>query len=476
MLNITQDDYNVIKQPTQTRYIKLEILDFQYRVVDEISGNLMGYSGSVDSSSDLRRSCQIELVVYGPNVKKFNIEAGSAIFLDRFIRPYIGLLNNRTQQIQWYSQGIYLINTPTWDWDAQNNTLKFQGLDLMSKLTGTRNGQLEGITHTIKAGENVRDAIISTLKLGGFENYLVSECMLSNGEIQDVPNDIVIEQGGTVYDLLAKLRDILPNYQIYFDIDGVFHYEPIPSGDDEPISLDDDLLTYVVTSESVNTDFEKVKNVIEVYGRSHDVDNYASDAVIDDTDTVKLTIASVTEIQDDIMVGWTQPEEMDVSTGIFLDVNDLEAAPLRLDDESRVTYLVADTYYVAVKKGNSWRFLGRQQAQAVAYDLNPDSPFYVNGPVGRIRIVLSGGEYDNIQSDYLAQQRADYELYMRARLQDTISLYTLPIPWLDVNILISHKAKDDDDERIYMIDSISIPGDISGSMIIQAHRYYPATN
>lgn len=475
MLNITQDDYNVIKQRTQTRYIKLEILDFQYRVVDEISGNLLGYSGSIDATSDLRRSCQVEVAVFGPNVSKFNIQAGSEIFLDKMIRPYIGLLNNRNQQIQWYSQGIYLINAPSWDWDAQTNTLKFQGLDLMSKLTGARNGQLQGITHTIKAGENVRNAIISTLKMGGFNNYIVEECRLKNGAIQDVPTDIVIEHGGTVYDLLSKLRDILPNYQIYFDIDGVFHYEPIPTGVNEPVSIDDDLLTDVVTSESINTDFEKVKNVVEVYGRSHDVKHYPTEISVDNTTTpviVTMTIPSLTEIKEGIIIGFTLPES--INKRIVLNVNGVDGV-LFNKDGTRATHLFANEYYVAKAiEDNDWEYMGHQQAQATAVDDNPDSPFYTGGPVGEIRIVLSGGEFDNIQSDELAQQRADYELYQRSRLQDTISLYMMPIPWIDVNLLISHVAKDETEAKLYMIDTVSIPGDISSSMTIQAHRYYPA--
>ena len=62
--------------------------------------------------------------------------------------------------------------------------------------------------------------------------------------------------------------------------------------------------------------------------------------------------------------------------------------------------------------------MGHQQAQATSYDNNPSSPFYVGNPigsssVGRIRIVLYGGEYDNISSDALAKHSADFDTSQR---------------------------------------------------------------
>lgn len=471
MIDVKKEDIAIVKQRVQERYVRLNILDFQYRIIDEISGNLIEFSLTNDATSDLRRSCNVSLVVFGKDAYKLQIAPTAEIFLDKFIQPYVGIKNFRTGEIQWYSQGIFLINRPTWDWDAQNNTLKFEGADLMAKLTGARNGQLEGIPTVIKAGENVRQAIISTLALAGFTNYIVSECTLDNGEIQPVPNDITVNQGGTVYDILNALRNILPNYQIYFDIDGVFHYDKIPTGKDEPIILDDDTIRQVLISESINTDFEAVKNYIEVYGRSHDVQHYAT-SVAESGAVVGLTIGSLTTISTDVMIGWTTTAP--IAGTVYLNVNAEGNRELVDESGTNVGTLDGDTYYVAVRKENGqWLFLGHQQARAIVYDDNPQSPFYVGGSVGRIRYVCIGGDYDNIQSDYLALQRAKYELYIRDRLQDTISLYTIPIPWLDVNVLIRHIAKDETQARDYMIQSISYSIGAGETMSIIANQYYP---
>ena len=56
MINIGAEDYNVLKQQYIKKYIRLELLDFQYNIVDELSGNMTKCSINVDSNSDLRRS------------------------------------------------------------------------------------------------------------------------------------------------------------------------------------------------------------------------------------------------------------------------------------------------------------------------------------------------------------------------------------------------------------------------------------
>lgn len=468
-LNITQNDYNIIKQRVTERYIKVNLLDFQYRVVDEISGVMTGCTISCDADSDLRRNCNVSLVV---NNSSFDIQPGGKIYLDRYIQVYVGLKNIFTQEIQWYNQGIYLIDAPTWEYNASNNTLSFSGLDLMSKLTGARNGQLEGIPTVIKQGESVRSAIISTLALGGFTKYIVSECQNTDGTIQAVPYDIEIDQGGYVFDILTALRDILPQYQIYFDVDGVFHYEMIPSGDNDPVLITDDIWDSVLIGENIVTDFTNVKNYIEVYGRTHDPSYYPSEITVSGA-TITMTIAKLTSLTDGVLIGFTPKQ--DVSGDIKIKLNTFDAMDLVNSRGINITSLKKDTYYAAqYQKNATWLFLGHQQAQGIWSDTNQQSPFYVNGPVGRIRQVLYGGDYDNIISDELALERAKLEIYWKCRLNDSITLEIIPIPWVDVNILVSHAPKDTAEEKKYMIKSYTVDyGSVTATMSVSMITYYP---
>ena len=333
MINIGAEDYNVLKQQYIKKYIRLELLDFQYNIVDELSGNMTKCSINVDSNSDLRRSCDLGFVV---TTSTFDIKAGSKLWLDKFVRPYVGYENMRTGEIQWYNQGIYLVNNPQWSYNASTNEISMQALDLMSKLTGLRNGNLEGIPTKIAKDENVREAIIKTIELGGFTKYICEECKTKDGTIVPVPYDIEIDVGGTVYDILTGLRDIMPNYQIYFDINGVFHYEPIPLAYDDPVLIDDDLFNNVLISENINTDFESVKNYVEVLGHTWDVDYYSSsESTTVSGGTITPTFADLKELQNDTAVGITLPSDIanvDKITINFLgsnDVVDIDDKPIK---------------------------------------------------------------------------------------------------------------------------------------------------
>ena len=473
-INVGQDDYNILSQQIITKYIKLEILNFQYNVVDEISGNLTAMSVNIDSESDLRRSCNLTFVVTDAS---FDVKAGNKIWLDKFCRPWVGYENIYTGKIQWYNQGIYLINAPSWRYNATTHELSLAGLDLASKLTGLRNGELEGIPTKIPAGSSVREAMIAAIELAGFTKYTISECKDVDGNIIAVPNDIEIAQGGTVWNIVTQLRDILPRYETFFDVDGVFIYQPIPTGSGDPVIIDDTIWPNLLIDESINNDFESVKNYIEVYGRTLDPSYFSTNTTYSGS-TLSLTVADYpTALTDNTIVGFTTPSTGDISAtgGISLKMNSLTASVLyEYGTNNLVTHLDNETYYVAYYN-QGWYLMGHQQPVGIAYDDNPDSPFYVNGSIGRIRHVLYGGEYENITSDKLALERAKYELWKSTRLQDSITLTSIPNPWLDVNVLISHaiRGKSQENAAQYIIKSISTDYGIEGTQSINAITYYP---
>lgn len=473
-INVGQDDYNILSQQIITKYIKLEILNFQYNVVDEISGNLTAMSVNIDSESDLRRSCNLTFVVTDAS---FDVKAGNKIWLDKFCRPWVGYENIYTGKIQWYNQGIYLINAPSWRYNATTHELSLAGLDLASKLTGLRNGELEGIPTKIPAGSSVREAMIAAIELAGFTKYTISECKDVDGNIIAVPNDIEIAQGGTVWNIVTQLRDILPRYETFFDVDGVFIYQPIPTGSGDPVIIDDTIWPNLLIDESINNDFESVKNYIEVYGRTLDPSYFSTNTVYSGT-TLVLTVADYpTTLTDNTIVGFTTPSTGDISatSAISLKMNSLASSLLHeYGTNNLVTHLDNETYYVAYYN-QGWYLMGHQQPVGIAYDDNPDSPFYVNGSIGRIRHVLYGGEYENITSDKMALERAKYELWKSTRLQDSITLTSIPNPWLDVNVLISHaiRGKSQENAAQYIIKSISTDYGIEGTQSINAITYYP---
>lgn len=456
MANITGAMYNDAKKNIRDLRVKINVLNFNMQTVDEITGVVLDGSINVDATADIRRTCSLSLVVKDSTLE---LQPGGRIWVDKYFQVLIDYLNKG----DWINMGIYLVDAPSWSYDPGNSTLSLQGLDLMSKLTGQRNGYLEGIPTIIPQDSSIRDSMISTLvDLGGFNNYVIED------NPQPVPYEIKIDQGGTVYDVLSELRDITPNYEMFFDVDGVFHYQKIPSGQNEASYIQDDMWKQVVLSESTSVDFGEVKNVIEVYGMSHDPSHYGEATV--DGNTYKVTMAGVDSLTKGLIYGFKAPSIVENPT---LKINSLPAYPLVNEDGTNAVIPQANKFYVVQYKGEeNFLFLGYQQPYAIAKDENPDSPFYIN-TIGEIRQVFYGDEYENIWSNDLAQQRANYELWLHTRLNDSISLSVVPLYWLDVNILVDYTRVNTTETNQYIIKSIDTSLSPDGTQTINMVRYYP---
>ena len=467
-LNITEQQYRTVMQSIQSRYIWLELLNYNFQTVDELSGVAVSGSITIDANADVRRTGSIELVVKDST---FEVQSGGKIWLDKYIRVWVGIASLYTGEIERVNCGLYIIDAPSYSYNTSTNTLTLSLLDLMSKLTGIRNGYLKGIPTVIKAGESIRKAIIDTLALGGFTQYVIDEPP-SPGT---VPNDLEFNQGSTIYDVLSGLRDIYPNYEMYFDTDGVFYYKPIPTGYNEPISADDSLFNHIVISEDLTTDFQNVKNSIEVYGRTHEPAHYSTATSVSGKE-ISLTIADVSAYTADLIYGFTLTD----NTGIAnpnLKINSLASYPIKNDDGTPATIQAeaGEVYYCVQFKGDHWRWLGHLQAYGFAEDLNEHSPFYVGGTVGKIRLPLYDGEYANCITDDLAQQRAEYELWKHTNLNNSLTLSIIPVYWLDVNILVEYTLKRNNVKNQYLIKSINLGLSPTDTATIKMIQYYPDT-
>ena len=77
MAIISQDQYNVVKQRYRKILIKINLLNFNFQVVDSIEGNLTTGNITINANSDIRRSCNITMVVKN---NTFQISAGGQIW------------------------------------------------------------------------------------------------------------------------------------------------------------------------------------------------------------------------------------------------------------------------------------------------------------------------------------------------------------------------------------------------------------
>ena len=247
----------------------------------------------------------------------------------------------------------------------------------------------------------------------------------------------------------------------------------IPTSAAEPVRIDLDTWRENVISENVTTDFQSVKNVVEVYGVVHDPQFFCdSDKATVSGNEINLTVSEDFVKTEHILIGFVLPSQ---ATGnITINVNNTGAVNLVNSSGQFITNLDADTYWVASYQADgTWLFLGHVQAQAVWQDTNPQSPFYVGGSIGEIRLPLYGRDYENIQSDELALERAKYEIYLRCRLNDSISVSTVPIYYADVNWKVNYQPLKSKFINQYMIQSISIDLSPAGKQSFNMSRFYP---
>lgn len=524
-MNITQDMKDVCFQPSRKIHIKIELLNFQFKVVDELSGIAIDIpSTTEDAESDIRRTCNVSMVVKDSTLE---LQPGGKIWLDKYINLYQGIENihnspeavkrysewimpsseeqgyrlgekvrhnnrgwislfddntlepgvrgwNEVEEIIWVPMGIYMINQPSYSYEPSSKTLSFEGVDLMAKLTGLRNGQLEGIEYQIPAGNSIKQVIIDTIKMAGFNKYIID--IRPNEDV--LPYDVNIDAGSTIYDILAALRDVYITYQFYFDVDGIFHFEPIPTGENILPALTYSEIKKLELSHTVDADFENVKNYIEVFGQTYEVDAFATNVAVTYESGLAVydcNIDTPVELTDLFWFGFYAPSKV---SDPWIRINDSELYEIISEDGEQVIIPTDNDYYVLQfdLELNKFIFLGYLQIRAIAKDNNRQSPFFIgdhlNPGIGQIRMVCLGGDYENIPTNKLAQNRADFELWHHCRLQDTITINMVPVPYLNVYDLIEYKLPQEENPVKYLIKNINTGLSYDGTQTITAYRYY----
>ena len=318
----------------------------------------------------------------------------SPYWFDKYIQIYVAIQDVQTQEFVWVNEGIYMVNSPTISYDATTNNLSFEAVDLMSKMTGLRNGQLEGMTYTIPIGSTITGALKTLLVEQGFDKYIIF-----TPPYDYVPQEIKIDIGGTAYDLLCELRDINANWEMFFDVDGVFHFQQIPSGkvivdpergeEGEPTPVvNQTMWDKLNVSYELDTSFEDVKNYVEVLGKVHEPHEYGTVTINDDILNMKLTNIVASYLNNEWIIGIpiiategaTQPEALatPIERIVIMDIANESVADITLE-----TPIIAANEYYCVRlifndtECESCEYLGALQPRAIAFENNPESPFYV---------------------------------------------------------------------------------------------------
>lgn len=500
---MTQTDIDILKGGIYNIKFKLELLSNLYLVEKTLEGTAKSISGNCVSDSDVRRTCTIVINVENTDFIDDDFEIA---WLDKLLAPYIGVEHNGT--FTYYKLGTFALNTDTSTFDASTNELTLNLLDLMCTGTSARGNQI-GTDVIIPVDSNVRNSIISVVsRFMPFKLYDVCE-------FEDtVPYDLEFSAGVYPYDILDQLMSLYPYYEMYYDVDGIFTVKQVPTGVNDPIFLDTNVMDDLIISEGRSGTIGNIKNSTEIWGAELDAMYTATSCISEKTgnmvqyqlvipyelETIEngstysfvpgivsttQTYISISGLDEDYRVVDSNGNDLIAGAMVanrsyvvkFVYDSNLESGKFRLQGEQLVHVIVREMNNMPTDDEIA-EDKERNDCYDIKYVINPYSPYACdrNGKTivqGEIRQVLRDGDYAYIYTTQLAYERGAYENYCKARLNTDVELKTVMIPFLDVNKKIKFTSPKTGQVYQYMVKEIDFsPMDFT--MTMKLSRFYNA--
>lgn len=589
-INISNSDVSLCKTRCKYIYMRFLLLDSDMNTIDKLQGVCISGSINLDVSSDIRRTCNIEM--YHKD-STYDVAEYNRIWLNRKVKIQIGVSKSLDSTITWYDMGIFVFDSCSYNYSTDSKTLSVECSDLVNTINGTHGGIQDGASFKIEEGNDlkkvvedlldnhsdIKDYNIQTIGVYGclqnksidwkqnridlgsspevveleekdgvdylsdspyldeYEVYAVTsgekvttssdERLVSGVDVEKyidlgtwhtVPYDLEFDSGTSLYEFITTIRDLYSGYESFFDTDGQFILQMIPTCENDAVFLEYYDLSPLVISETIDTDFTTIKNATQVYGKSIETDRFASDDTVKfagydesvdgyivEIKLEKLSVANSTTL------GFVMPELPELTDEqkekpLFLKVDAYTSSVLTTGEISSVTntmivpcktrltvvidnadteetkerytaktikdFVAGESYsFKYVETQECYQYLGMYQIEAYSEDRLSDSPFSID-KIGLRMQVLSGGEYEDITDVELCQQRADYENWLVGRFNDSLSLETVLIPFLEGNQKVTYKSKMNGEIASYIIKSVQFNISNEATCSITMSKYY----
>lgn len=590
-LNITNSDITLCKSRSKHIYMRFLLLDSEMHTLDELQGVCVSGTINLDVTSDVRRTCSIELYYKDST---YDVAEYNKIWLNRKVKVQIGIANCNSSEKTWYDMGIFVFDNCSYNYSGDTKTLSIECSDLVSTINGTHGGLQDGESFKIEEGNDLKKVVEDLLDnhsdikehnihtigvygclqnksvdwkknridsgsspevvdleerdgvdylydspyLDSHELYaassgekitaissdfrLVSDVDVSKyvdmGTWHTVPYDLEFDAGTSLYEFITTIRDLYSGYESFFDTDGRFVLQMIPTCENDPVFLEYYDLSSLVISESIDIDFTTIKNATVIYGKSIEADRFADEKAatfVGYDDTLKGYVVNIDLeklfVNNNSKLGFIMPEFPELTgsqkeSPLYLKVNAYSSSVLATGEISSVTntkiipcknrvtvvedkadttatkdrftpiplktFVPGESYCFKYNKNQDcYQYLGMYQIEAYTEDRLSDSPFSID-KIGLRLQVLTGGEYDDITDIELCQQRADYENWLAGRFNDSLTLETVLIPFLEGNQKITYRSKMNGQTATYIIKSISFNISNEPTCSLTMSKYY----
>ena len=476
---VTQEDINILHQGEQELRIKVELLNSDLKTLDSLEGVIISDNFSQDSGSIQRRTYSCDMAILDST---FIIGNDKKIWLDKRLKVFYGLRSQRTKEIIWYKLGVFCYVSMKYTYSKNQKLFSLTCADLMTQYDGTLNGQLTGYgsangsssyaiqSLTIPAGEDIRTSIVGILDLARITNYVVEDIG------KEIPYDLTFDTGSTFADIWSKIKDLYDSWEFFFDEDGVFVWQQVPTCLEDDVIINDEVLDGLVTNEETNGSFSGIYNITEVWGKVLELENedrYSS------TSTYANNIYGVTfseysswEDIDNLTMLAFKVSAINLASPKF-SINGYTAIPIVDGDGNLLEAgkLENDTIYVFRYRrslaGNSLYLLGNFQCYGRYEETSEDCPYSTTKLGSEI---LKSVEYDTLSDDAACYNQAEYLTYQTTAMMDTITLTTVVIPWLTVNKKIEYTPKYNNETNQYIVKNLSWDSG-NGTMTMTLYKF-----
>lgn len=479
--------------------MKVTLLNDNYAEIENLTGRVIGApTYEYDSESDIRKTCTLTLSV--PIKEQIEIDFENT-WNRRMVELSCGLYNWSTQTYTWFNLGRMLMTSGSTVYDAVTQEIRLNLVDLMASMTQERGSQM-GTTLKFPAGVSVRDSLIAIVtSYSPFKLYNVAVFP------DTMPYDIVTDIGDYPIEAIKMIINLFPTYEYFYDNDGYFTVREIPTKIGDPIDFHKEMLDDLLISESRETNFTDIHNTTEIWGRQLSSDYTAISCTTVGGSKYEVTI----DPSFDTLVDgetYTIYPLTDSVAGQTMQIQSTTEYALYTSDGAGTTYtplaagaMKADTAYSIRYFEEKFVLQGELNVHCIVMEIteepteamktsyktanacdnvewivNPTSSYACtiqNGFIlGEKKQVFEGGEYDAIYTTSLAFERAKYENWKSCRLQDTITVEMILVPWMEVNDKIEFTSPSSGSVGVWLVKSISYDFE-RWTMTVVANRFYP---
>lgn len=525
----TQEDINLMKQRENVIDVVVKVLDMDFLPIGEIEGEVTSDNFSFDVDSEIRKSMTLEFVVRENSI---NIGDNKKLWINKYIRILLKKKDLRTGRFLEYDRGMYVLQDYSLSYSTSEYKITLKCADIVclyngdisgslkgqvtrivrdelvqDKDTNSGTGKTEGTTtpETEKKIATVRSAMLKIMEWAGIKKYKIGNMD------KEFPYDKMdFSASQTWWDMVTEVRDLYPGWETFFDLDGTFICQPIPTTKDDIVILDNNFWQDLVISENVSCDLFSVKNATKVWGKCLTCEYFAESVTYDSNKNTytanfkNLPVEKDGNLSTGVSLAMEIPEnnkkepkviitntvsDKKNTIGTFNLVTDSFAKLEENKLNKGTTYvfryrrkqvclqgqwqLVAVCYLVAKEPTKEIKDadIAREGTKNIQYVVNPDSPF-CREYIGERMQVLSAGDYEIINSDEKVKERAEFENWQSARTVYTLNLNTIFVPFIYGNEKIGYTLKSNGESKEWIIKTLSGSW-TSGTMSLSLIEFYP---